>query len=244
MAKRARRQVTETASVHTLYPRQETNPQFFEADPQSKYSKNVKPRGENQRALMDAINQNHMVLALGPAGTGKTFLAVAKAVEALNSGEVKRIILARPAVEAGERIGFLPGDMKDKLDPYMRPLYDALLDRMDGKRLSTLLASGVIEIAPLAFMRGRTLNNAFIVVDEAQNCTRGQLKMVMTRLGYGSTMVITGDPDQTDLEEGDSGLFEIAKQVEEAGTDDVAVVRLTTVDVVRHPIVSALLAFL
>src|SRR6202008_3431141 len=163
-----------------------------------------------------------------PAGTAKPSLAIAAAVEALESGSVSRIILSRPAVEAGENLGFLPGDMREKLDPYLRPLWDALNDRMGAKRLSQALGDGTIEIAPVAFMRGRTLNNAFVLIDEAQNCTYGQLKMLLTRLGWHSTMVLTGDPDQTDLLPELSGLSNIATRLE--AVDDVAVVRLTQAD--------------
>jgi phosphate starvation-inducible PhoH-like protein len=146
---------------------------------------------------MTALQEYQMVLALGPAGTGKTYLAIAAAVEALEANKVERIVLSRPAVEAGESIGFLPGDVNDKVAPYMQPLYDALLDRLGGKRLRALMSSGGIEIAPVAFMRGRTLSRSFVVIDEAQNCTYGQLKMLLTRLGWNATMAITGDPDQT-----------------------------------------------
>ena len=163
------------------------------------YLKTLKAKSDGQAELMEAIDAHNMVLALGPAGTGKTYLAVAKAVEALEAGKVGRIVLSRPAVEAGESIGFLPGDMEDKLAPYLRPLYDALSDRLSMKRVKALMAEGLIEIAPIGYMRGRTLNNAFVVVDEAQNCTYVQLKMLLTRLGWHSTMVVTGDPQQSDL---------------------------------------------
>jgi phosphate starvation-inducible PhoH-like protein len=183
-----------------------------------------------------------MVLALGPAGTGKTYLAIAKAVEALEAGTVGRIVLSRPAVDAGESIGFLPGDMEDKLAPYLRPLFDALADRLSMKRVRALMAEGAIEIAPLGFMRGRTLNNAFVVMDEAQNCTYAQLKMLLTRLGWHSTMVVTGDPHQSDLLPGVSGLAEVANRFE--ALDNVAVVRLADVDIVRHPLVAEMLGVL
>ena len=175
-----------------------------------KYVKNIRAMSPVQQALLDAIDERSVVLALGPAGTGKTYLAVAKAVEALEAGRAGRIVLSRPAVEAGESLGFLPGDVGEKLAPYLRPLYDALTERLGTKRLKALLAEGVIEIAPVAYMRGRTLNDCFIVIDEAQNCTYGQLKMLLTRLGWRSTMVLTGDPDQTDLLSGMSGLRDIA----------------------------------
>lgn len=164
-------------------------------------------------------------------------------MEALKGGKVKRIVLARPAVEAGERLGFLPGTAEEKLDPYMRPLYDALLDRMAPAQVSALLAAKVIEIAPIGFLRGRTLSSAFVVVDESQNMTLGQLRMVLTRLGFGSTMVLTGDPDQSDLEEGDSGLAAVADSLE-GQEDGIAVVRLGETDIVRHPMVQRMLQLL
>ena len=188
---------------------------------------------------MDAIDNHNLVMAMGPAGTGKTYLAVSKAVEALESGQIGRIVLSRPAVEAGEHIGFLPGALEEKLAPYLRPLYDALADRLSPKRLKALMAEGLIEIAPIAYMRGRTLNNAFIVVDEAQNCTYGQLKMLLTRLGWNSTMVVTGDPAQTDLLPELSGLADICQRLE--AVDDVSVVQLKAQDIVRHPLVASML---
>ena len=181
------------------------------------YTKNVKPRSEGQAQLMKAIDEHNLVLALGPAGTGKTYLAITKAVDALQKGEVGRIVLARPAVEAGEQIGFLPGAMEDKLAPYLRPLYDALSDRLSPKQLKEMLAEGLIEIAPIGFMRGRTLNNAFVVIDEAQNCTYTQLKMLLTRLGWHSTMIVTGDPAQSDLLPELSGLKTAAEKLDEMG---------------------------
>jgi phosphate starvation-inducible PhoH-like protein len=202
----------------------------------------VRPQGENQRALIAALQKHHLTLALGPAGTGKTYLAVTAAVEALEAGRVGRIVLTRPAVEAGENLGFLPGDLIDKLAPYLRPLYDALNERLGGKRVRQLMTEGAIEIAPVAYMRGRTLNNAFVVVDEAQNCTYAQIKMVLTRLGWHSTMVVTGDPDQTDLLEGLSGLADIAQRLE--CIPGVAVIRLDERDIVRHPLVGEMLGVL
>jgi len=198
--------------------------------------------GQNQSTLMEAIDGHNVVVTLGPAGTGKTYLAIAKAVEAFEAGEVGRIVLSRPAVEAGESLGFLPGALEEKLAPYLRPLYDALSDRLGGKRLKQLMGDGSIEIAPVAYMRGRTLNNAFIVIDEAQNCTYGQIKMLLTRLGWHSTMVLTGDPDQTDLLPELSGLSAIAARLERL--PDVAVIRLTEGDVVRHPLVAGMLTVL
>ena len=206
------------------------------------YLKTLKPKSEGQTQMMTAIDEHNLVLALGPAGTGKTYLAVAKAVEALEAGTIGRIVLSRPAIEAGESIGFLPGDMEDKLAPYLRPLYDALSDRLSMKRVKQLMAEGLIEIAPIGFMRGRTLNNAFIVVDEAQNCTYMQLKMLLTRLGWHSTMVVTGDPQQSDLLPGISGLTEIADRL--APLPDIAVVRLAERDIVRHPLVASMIGVL
>ena len=203
------------------------------------YIRRIRPHSDNQRALMKMIDDYNLVLALGPAGTGKTYIAIAKAVEALESGSVGRIILSRPAVEAGESLGFLPGSLEDKLAPYLRPLYDALNDRLGAKRLRQMLGDGTIEIAPVAYMRGRTLNNSFIVIDEAQNCTYGQIKMMLTRLGWHSTIVLTGDPDQTDLSPGLSGLAKIAVKLEKL--NDIAVVRLRDSDIVRHPLVASML---
>jgi phosphate starvation-inducible PhoH-like protein len=215
-------------------------PQANDADPRERsYQKTIRPHSANQQALLTAMDTHHMALALGPAGTGKTYLAIAKAVEALESGLVGRIILSRPAVEAGENLGYLPGALEDKLAPYLRPLYDALSDRLGGKRLRHFLGDGTIEIAPIAYMRGRTLNNAFVVLDEAQNCTYGQLKMLLTRLGWHSTMVLTGDPDQSDLLPGVSGLADIANRLETL--PDVAVIRLQDQDIVRHPLVASML---
>jgi phosphate starvation-inducible PhoH-like protein len=191
---------------------------------------------------MNALDERAVTVTLGPAGTGKTYLAIAKAVEALEAGRVSRVVLSRPAVEAGESLGFLPGDLEQKLAPYLRPLYDALTERLGTKRLKAMLAEGAIEIAPVAYMRGRTLNDCFIVIDEAQNCTYGQLKMLLTRLGWRSTMVLTGDPDQTDLLSGLSGLRDVADRLEKV--PEIAVVRLTDVDIVRHPLVAGMLTVL
>lgn len=204
-----------------------------------KYVKNVRARTTGQQQLMDAISRYHLTLAIGPAGSGKTYLAVAAAVEKLEKGEVERIILSRPAMEAGESLGFLPGDMHEKMAPYLRPLYDALGDRLGGKRVRQYLEDGTIEIAPVGFMRGRTLNNAFVVIDEAQNCTYQQLKMLLSRLGWNSTMVITGDPHQSDLLDGLSGLAETAQKLSQI--PDIGVVRLQSADIVRHPLVSQML---
>jgi phosphate starvation-inducible PhoH-like protein len=206
------------------------------------YVKTIKPKSAGQKQLMEAIDAKALVMALGPAGTGKTYLAIAKAVEALEAGTVGRIVLSRPAVDAGESIGYLPGDMEDKLAPYLRPLFDALTDRLSMKRVRALMAEGAIEIAPVGFMRGRTLNNAFVVLDEAQNCTYAQLKMLLTRLGWHSTMIVTGDPNQSDLLPGVSGVAEVANRFE--ALDNIAVVRLSDVDIVRHPLVAEMLGVL
>jgi phosphate starvation-inducible protein PhoH and related proteins len=205
------------------------------------YVKNVQPRTDGQAKLMNAIDNSNLVLALGPAGTGKTYLAIAKAVDALRAGKVGRIVLCRPAVDAGENIGYLPGDMEEKLAPYLRPLYDALQDRMSPKQVKAMIAEGQIEIASVGFMRGRTLNNAFVVIDEAQNCTYVQIKMLLTRLGWNSTMIVTGDPAQSDLLPELSGLAPAAARLESMGASDVAVVRLQQADVVRHPLVGKML---
>ena len=207
-----------------------------------RYVRNVQPKSPNQARLMAALRDYEMVVALGPAGTGKTYLAIAAAVEALEADKVERIVLSRPAVEAGERLGFLPGEVNDKVAPFMQPLYDALLDRLGGKRLRALMANGGIEIAPVGFMRGRTLSRSFVVIDEAQNCTYAQLKMLLTRLGWNATMVITGDPDQSDLLPELSGLSDIAERL--APLSDIAVVRLEKSDVVRHPLVGEMLTVL
>ncbi|CAN5262948.1 PhoH family protein [soil metagenome] len=211
-------------------------------DREQGYLKTLKPKSEGQAELLNAIDTHNLTLALGPAGTGKTYLAVAKAVEALEAGKVGRIVLSRPAVEAGESIGFLPGAMEDKLAPYLRPLYDALSDRLTMKRVGALMAEGLIEIAPVGYMRGRTLNNAFIVIDEAQNCTYVQLKMLLTRLGWHSNMVVTGDPGQTDLLPSLSGLADIANRLE--AVEEIAVVRLAEGDIVRHPLVASMIGVL
>ena len=211
-------------------------------DRDQSYLKTIKPKSPGQAGLMEAIDEKNLIMALGPAGTGKTYIAIAKAVEALEAGKVGRIVLSRPAVEAGESIGYLPGDMEDKLAPYLRPLYDALSDRLSVKRMRALMAEGAIEIAPVGFMRGRTLNNAFVVIDEAQNCTYMQLKMLLTRLGWNSTMVVTGDPNQSDLLPGISGLAEVAAKFEPV--ENIAVIRLADRDIVRHPLVAEMLGVL
>ena len=199
--------------------------------------RHVNPRTPGQRAYFQALAKYDLVFALGPAGTGKTYLAVAKAVAMKLAGEVDRIILSRPAVEAGERLGFLPGDMKEKVDPYLRPLYDALYDCMPPEQVERRMASGEIEVAPIAFMRGRTLADAFVILDEAQNTTPAQMKMFLTRFGQNSRMVVCGDPRQVDIPGGDamSGLADAVRRLE--GVEGIAVVRFGVADVVRHPIV-------
>ena len=230
------------ANVHSLFPRERHWNPLEEENRERKYVKNVRALSPQQQTLIDAITERSVVVALGPAGTGKTYLAIAKAVDALDAGHVSRIVLSRPAVEAGESLGFLPGDLGEKLAPYLRPLYDALTERLGTKRLKALLAEGVIEIAPVAFMRGRTLSDCFIVIDEAQTCTYGQIKMLLTRLGWHSTMVLTGDPDQTDLLSGLSGLRDIAERLERV--EGIGVVRLGEADIVRHPLVAGMLTVL
>ena len=196
----------------------------------------IGPRSPGQTGYIDLLARHEMVFALGPAGTGKTYLAVAQAVAMLTSGKVDRIVLSRPAVEAGERLGFLPGDMKEKVDPYLRPLYDALNDMLPGDQLTKRMAVGEIEIAPLAFMRGRTLSHAFVILDEAQNTTPVQMKMFLTRMGEGTRMVITGDLTQIDLPAGTrSGLADALDTLE--GIAGIGVARFNNSDVVRHPLV-------
>ena len=199
--------------------------------------KTIVPRSATQIEYMRALASRDVIFALGPAGTGKTYVAVAQAVSQLMTGSVQRLILSRPAVEAGERLGFLPGDMKEKVDPYLRPLYDALYDCMPPEQVERRIASGEIEIAPIAFMRGRTLADAFVILDEAQNTTREQMKMFLTRFGMNSRMVICGDPKQVDIPGGPimSGLNDAVGRLE--GVEGIAVTRFTVADVVRHPIV-------
>ena len=199
--------------------------------------KSVRPKTAGQKRYVDAVRDNTITFAIGPAGTGKSYLAVALAVQALQSKRVSRIILTRPAVEAGERLGFLPGDMMAKVDPYLRPLYDALFDMLDPEAVTRLMEKGIIEVAPLAYMRGRTLNDSFIILDEAQNTTAEQMKMFLTRLGFGSKIVVTGDVTQIDLPEGRgrSGLKVVREILE--GVNDLSFVDLGSGDVVRHRIV-------
>ncbi|MEN9608211.1 MAG: hypothetical protein RLZZ06_142 [Actinomycetota bacterium] len=202
----------------------------------SSKGKSIRPKTLGQKAYVDAIDKNTIVFGIGPAGTGKTYLAMAKAVQALQRKEVSRIILTRPAVEAGERLGFLPGTLNDKIDPYLRPLFDALHEMLDPDTIPKLMTTGTIEVAPLAYMRGRTLNDAFVILDEAQNTTPEQMKMFLTRLGFNSKMVVTGDSSQVDLPGGVSGL----KTAREAlkGVDDMHFAELTSADVVRHALVA------
>jgi len=198
--------------------------------------KTIVPRSATQIGYMEALSKSDIIFALGPAGTGKTYLAVAQAVQQLITGSVDRLILSRPAVEAGERLGFLPGDMKEKVDPYLRPLYDALYDMLPNEQVERRIASGEIEIAPIAFMRGRTLSDAFVILDEAQNTTPMQMKMFLTRFGQNSRMVVCGDPKQIDLPDiGKSGLADAVGRLE--GTEGIATIRFNSADVVRHPIV-------
>ena len=200
----------------------------------------IRPKTPMQKEYLDYIRTKTITFGMGPAGTGKTYLAMAMAVAALNREEVRRILLTRPVVEAGENLGFLPGTLTEKIDPYIRPLYDALFDMMDPVRANKLLAEGVIEIAPLAFMRGRTLNDSFIILDEAQNTTSQQMKMFITRLGMGSKMVITGDMTQTDLPKGISGLQTVRQVLE--GIDKIGFIEFQTRDVVRNSLVSKIIA--
>jgi len=198
--------------------------------------KTLAPKSINQRRYIDAIERNDLVFGIGPAGTGKTYLAVAMAVSALVNKKVTRIILTRPAVEAGERLGFLPGTLQEKVDPYLRPLYDALYDMLDAEKVEKLLERGVIEVAPIAFMRGRTLSDAFIIVDEAQNSTAEQMKMILTRLGFNSKMVVTGDVTQIDLPTGrPSGLIQASEVLR--GAEGISFIHFSEVDVVRHTLV-------
>ena len=205
------------------------------------YVRHIRAKSENQRRLLAALSEKNLIVATGPAGTGKTFLAIAKAVEALEEGRVAKIMLSRPAIEAGEKLGFLPGDIEDKLAPYLRPLYDALAERLGGKRLRSLLAEGAIEIAPVAYMRGRTLNNAVIILDEAQNCTPAQMLMFLTRLGHHSKMIVTGDDSQSDLEPGQpSGLIDALQRLR--GIAEIGILRLTEKDIIRHRLVQVVVA--
>jgi phosphate starvation-inducible PhoH-like protein len=202
--------------------------------------RSISPRSPNQAAYLRALDRHDLTFAIGPAGTGKTYLAVAAAISFLRQRRADRLILTRPAVEAGEKLGFLPGDLKEKVDPYLRPLYDALQDMLPEGKLESRIETGMIEIAPLAYMRGRTLSNAIIILDEAQNTTPSQMKMFLTRLGEGGRMVVTGDPTQTDLPPGmPSGLADAVEKL--AGIDGIATIRFDKGDIVRHPLVTEII---
>ena len=202
--------------------------------------KSIIPRGKNQKTYINNIQMNEINFGIGPAGTGKTYLAVAAAVDALQNEKVDRIILIRPAVEAGEKLGFLPGDLSQKVDPYLRPLYDALYDMLGTEKTEKLIANGIVEIAPLAYMRGRTLNNSFIIVDESQNTTKEQMKMVLTRMGFGSSLVINGDLTQIDLPKNiKSGLSHAIEVIQ--GTEGIGFTTFSSTDVVRHPLVKKII---
>lgn len=202
----------------------------------SNRGRSIRPKTANQKRYVDAIEEHTITFGIGPAGTGKTYLAMAKAVSALQAKKVNRIILTRPAVEAGEHLGFLPGTLNEKIDPYLRPLFDALHDMIDMETIPRMMQSGIIEVAPLAYMRGRTLNDAFIILDEAQNTTPEQMKMFLTRLGFGSKMVITGDVTQIDLPNGQHSGLRIVRDILN-GIDDIAFLELTAEDVVRHRLI-------
>jgi phosphate starvation-inducible PhoH-like protein len=207
----------------------------------SNRGRSIRPKTLNQKRYVDSIDKHTITFGIGPAGTGKTYLAVAKAVQALQSKNVNRIILTRPAVEAGERLGFLPGTLSEKIDPYLRPLYDALHDMIDPETIPKLLAAGTIEVAPLAYMRGRSLNDAFIILDEAQNTSPEQMKMFLTRLGFGSKIVVTGDVTQVDLPTGTKSGLRIIESILD-GVEDIGFNRLTSHDVVRHRLVGRIVA--
>ncbi len=228
--------VKTAAALLTQNPNIELQEYFLRGSARAAGRKQVAPKSVRQREYLDTIEAHDIVFGVGPAGTGKTYLAMAQAVAYLLAKRVNRIILARPAVEAGEKLGFLPGDLQEKINPYLRPLYDALHDMLDAERVERLLERGVIEVAPIAFMRGRTLNDAFVILDEAQNTTSEQMKMFLTRLGFGSKAVVTGDVTQIDLPAGRmSGLIEALKIV--AGIEGIGVVLFDERDVVRHPLI-------
>jgi phosphate starvation-inducible PhoH-like protein len=232
----SRGDVKTAAQLLTDDPNVELQEYFRKGAPRAIGRKQVAPKSVTQRRYLEAIEQSDIVFGVGPAGTGKTYLAMAQAVSYLLAKRVNRIILARPAVEAGEKLGFLPGDLQEKVNPYLRPLYDALYDMLEAERVERLLERGVIEIAPIAFMRGRTLNDAFVILDEAQNTTSEQMKMFLTRLGFGSKAVVTGDITQIDLPPGRiSGLIESLKVI--SGIDGIATIYFDERDVVRHALV-------
>ena len=213
---------------------------YDEAITKDAYGKTIRAKTMGQRIYINAMKRNDLVFGIGPAGTGKTFLAVVYAAKQLRKGSVKRIVLTRPAVEAGESLGFLPGDLKEKVDPYLRPLYDGLNTVLGREQTQRLIERGVIEIAPLAYMRGRTLDDAFVILDEAQNTTHAQMKMFLTRLGFGSKMVVTGDQTQIDLPKGvKSGLKEAVKKL--SGVSGISIMKMDQSDVVRHPLVSKII---
>jgi phosphate starvation-inducible PhoH-like protein len=212
-----------------------TEPDLLSQSILSSRGKSIRPKTAGQKEYVESIDKNTIVFGIGPAGTGKTYLAMAKAVQALQRKEVSRIILTRPAVEAGERLGFLPGTLSEKIDPYLRPLFDALHEMLDPDAVPRMIATGTIEVAPLAYMRGRTLNDSFIILDEAQNTTAEQMNMFLTRLGFNSKMVVTGDITQVDLQGGVSGL-RVASRVL-ANVDDVYFSQMSSADVIRHPLV-------
>jgi phosphate starvation-inducible PhoH-like protein len=205
----------------------------------SRRGRTIRPKTLNQKHYVDAIDQNTIVFGIGPAGTGKTYLAMAKAVQALQTKQVNRIILTRPAVEAGERLGYLPGTLSEKIDPYLRPLYDALHDMVDPDSIPRLMQAGTIEVAPLAYMRGRSLNDAFIILDEAQNTSPEQMKMFLTRLGFGSKIVVTGDITQVDLPGGMRSGLRVVQEILD-GVDDIHFATLNSHDVVRHKLVGSI----
>ena len=243
MGKRIVRNATRTTGrIHPLFTEDARQPASGRDGWEKRYVRNIRPKSSGQAQLIDALEGEGVTLVLGPAGTGKTYLAVAKAVEALENGRVERIVLCRPAVDAGETLGFLPGDVEAKLAPYLRPIYDVLAERLGAKRLKTFLAEDLIEIAPVAFMRGRTFNNAFVVIDEAQNCTFAQLKMLLTRLGWRTTMVLAGDPDQSDLLPGISGFADVAERLRQV--ENISIVSLDEKDIIRHPLVAGMLSVL
>jgi phosphate starvation-inducible PhoH-like protein len=225
-------------SVSMLRRRENAHPaQVLSLSILSSRGRTIRPKTENQKRYVEAIDEHTIVFAIGPAGTGKTYLAMAKAVQALQAKQVNRIILTRPAVEAGERLGFLPGTLYEKIDPYLRPLYDALHDMVDPESIPRLMAAGTIEVAPLAYMRGRTLNDAFIILDEAQNTSPEQMKMFLTRLGFGSKIVVTGDVTQVDLPSGTKSGLKVVRDILD-GIEDVHFTQLGSADVVRHKLVS------
>lgn len=237
---RLRQIITAVTTGRELSPAdlKRTEPDLLSQSILSSRGKSIRPKTAGQKAYVEAIDKNTVVFGIGPAGTGKTYLAMAKAVQALQRKEVARIILTRPAVEAGERLGFLPGTLSEKIDPYLRPLFDALHEMLDPESVPKLIATGTIEVAPLAYMRGRTLNNSFIILDEAQNTTAEQMKMFLTRLGFNSKMVVTGDITQIDLPGGVSGLSVASKVLSKV--QDIHFAKLSSKDVIRHPLVGAI----